>query len=280
MVEKNFPVVLVKYSDDQPRAPAGESDGGQFTSGGGGGGASGGMGGPSNPNTRVSAVAEKLRALGVRSVTVQEGVVSARAADVLEHTLAVVQSLTSSNPLVATAVGNGPMGGALGIVIGPGKFVTHEDHEGVDKKALAFYNKRDHVITIASGLNTTNSAEKPSVGRGTHVVGTDFRTVLAHELGHAVSGKLAIAALKAGVPKVGAELFNSHPRDYWQKAVSNYAGTNPRELMAEAFAAYTHPGYDKGKALPSDLIAVFEGGGVKPNTRKVHRCCAAKVVRL
>ena len=47
-----LPVVRVKYSDDQPRAPAGESDGGQFTSGGGG---SGGGGSSSEPASKPRA---------------------------------------------------------------------------------------------------------------------------------------------------------------------------------------------------------------------------------
>ena len=265
-----LPVVRIKYSDDQPREPGGSSEGGQFSSSGS---AAGGVGGEDT-------VGEKLRALGIASITLESGVKKDRAEAVLLHAHEVFNSL-SADPLVARALQNGPMnGGGLHLVVGSGKFVTHSDHEGAERRALAFYNKESHTITVASGLSLTNAAARPSVGLDK--IGRDFRTVLAHVIGHAVSGKLAIAASAAGADKVGAELFNSRPRDYWRKTVSFYAGTNTREFMAEAFAAYTHPGYAQGKALPKELVSVFEKAGVKAGIRKTYGCtlCTLPVVTL
>lgn len=54
-------IVRVKYSEDQPRAPAGGSDGGQFTSGGGGGGGSDAVSGLPTSVTLAHASLEPVR---------------------------------------------------------------------------------------------------------------------------------------------------------------------------------------------------------------------------
>jgi len=275
-----LPVVRIKFSEDQPRA-----DNGEWTDGGGGGGSSSDK--PSTPSVvagshaeRVADYKKKLADIGIHSVTVETGVTEERAAMVLGEAHAVLSSL-AVDPVVAAAIKTGPMNtSGMSLVIGAGKSVSHPDHEGEAKKALAFYNKNDNSITMAGGLTKTRETSKPSVGTGSFVVGTDMRTVIAHEVGHAVSGKLAIAASKAGASRVGAELFNSRPKDYWRKSISGYAGTNPREFMAEAFAAYTHPGYGQGKSLPSDVVSVFEKAGLKSNIRKDYGCAQCVVVRI
>src|SRR5689334_3410335 len=61
--------LLAKYRADQPRVPAGQSDGGQWTDTGGGGGASGGSGRVADESPRVTTIRHATGDPAVRSHT-------------------------------------------------------------------------------------------------------------------------------------------------------------------------------------------------------------------
>ena len=176
-----------------------------------------------------------------------------------------LKGLYASSPAVEDAIRHSAYGsGGMKVVLYPRKTIFNEEHR---KGAIAFYNRKTNTMSIATGLQVNlNAVTKSKVGTG-FSVGQDFHSIFAHELGHGVSGRLAVLASQKGV-LAGKELYDSKPKEYWQKSVSTYAGTNNRELMAEAFSAYTHPRYSEGKGLPPELIKVFEAAGIKSGTRK------------
>jgi len=130
------------------------------------------------------------------------------------------------------------------------------------RRTFAHYRSTEKRLTIATGLRLSNVAAKPGIGK--ELIGKDLPTVTAHELGHQAMGKIIIEAKKNGWSHESiTQLFQSKSKAVWEKAVSKYSATDPHELFAEAFAAWTHPGYQQGKALPPELVSLFEKAGVK-----------------
>jgi len=178
---------------------------------------------------------------------------------VSKATMEVVSSL-AENPAIGTVLRRD----GVTIEIVDGKTIMNEAH---GTQSFASYNEATGTIKVAAGLNLSGTAATPSIGKFN--VGTDFRTVLAHEIGHAVSRRIAVDALKADPNAlVGAALYKSLGSSRIEKGVSGYAAKNAREFMAEAFAAYTHPGYSSSKGLPKEVEHVFELAGVGAGTRK------------
>jgi DNA topoisomerase-1 len=91
------------------------------------------------------------------------------------------------------------------------------------------------------------------VGDGSHNCGTDFRTVLAHEVGH-----LVMPHFEDAIREKFRIVYDSQPKEYWEQHVSIYAGQDDHELFGEAFSAWTHPDYKPGM-LPSILEEVMRG---------------------
>jgi len=199
-------------------------------------------------------------------IHVADGVSPQRADAIISHSHAVISSLSDSSPLVAQSLRQSAYGaGGLKIEILKGKMVWSEEHQ---ENAFATYQKETNTLKIASGLNTSGASAAPHIGNQ-YNVGTDFRTVMSHEIGHAVSGKIVMEAHKQGIALTGKELFDSKSKDYWRSGVSKYSAKNSRELMAESFAAYTHPGYGQTKGLPKEITRIFEAAGIKPGIRKI-----------
>lgn len=73
-----------------------------------------------------------------------------------------------------------------------------------------------------------------------------------HELGHMLSTKDFVEGFVAAAAKVDA----MKNLGWFRRNVSEYAGTNIDEAIAESFALYTRPDYPKG-ALPANLEAFF-----------------------
>lgn len=138
-----------------------------------------------------------------------------------------------------------------------GKLVRDKDFDR--NGALATYSRVYGYIKIAASLRNRTSKLK----EGDWIVGGDgFDAVLRHELGHAVENKFNTAAratnnfgvkLPAGAGSVMEHVANISRAKGAGKKLSMYGATNGREYFAESFSAYTHPDYGKsGSALRID----------------------------
>lgn len=78
-------------------------------------------------------------------------------------------------------------------------------------------------------------------------VGVDLESVLTHEYGHVLENQ--------GKARAGAStlMYNRANRYNHIEKISQYAKTNPQELLAEVFTAYT-----KGEKLPKYMIKTIE----------------------
>lgn len=202
-------------------------------------------------------------------VRIDKAVSEERAKVVLEKTESVLEDMADWEvDAVRANVGNRQ----LTVSVEDGKSVINPEHGG---RAAATYNRVDAEIRVASKLPARNLT-KPKVGKrpkwaetiDTTVSGGDLRTTISHEFGHAVTQSISVRAKSAGVSLTGKSLYDSKPKSYWKSTVSPYAAKNYRELMAEAYAAWKHPGYSKGKQLPPELVEVFTKAGVPQSKRK------------
>jgi hypothetical protein len=135
----------------------------------------------------------------------------------------------------------------------PGKFISHSEGH----PHFGDYDFDTHSIRIASGRSLPKAQDKPNIGGWK--VGEDFRTVLTHEFGHSLTNRI----LKAAGDVSLKELYDSQPKNYWQKNVSQYGATQPAELIAEAFAAYVHPNYSGG--LAPEFVRLFKAARIDSN---------------
>lgn len=147
------------------------------------------------------------------------------------------------------------------IEIRPAKYI---DQRGT----IGTYQSRQ--IKLA-GANPDKVPRVPNLG-GKEFWGVDdsLEGALRHEYGHAVD----VGA--GGLRELGVDLERAWMKkglgtgdDAWLK-VSKYAGTNPSELYAESFCAYTHPAY--GTAGTARLPRIFEEAveemiGIHPNLK-------------
>lgn len=126
--------------------------------------------------------------------------------------------------------------------------------------AMADYEIDEAVMYLAAGRALSDEKEPLLVGVGEHNVCSDFRSVLAHEIGH-----LIMPAVEVLLNHKFAITYDTQPKEYWQEKVSRYAGKDDHELFGEAFAAWTHPDYrehDLPKILEDMFIAVDIQPGV------------------
>lgn len=249
---------------EHPRVPAGSPDGGQFGEGGG----SGEVATESNP----IGVYPKYAAMDMdelkkhlrdnANIILNDEMPGASVKDTkrareIAATLATsIDRLYKNGDFIRQSMLKGGIRNQ-GITVTLVKGKVLEAKESGGSRAFARYNKGTNTITIASGLRLKARSSKPTIGQFN--VGTDFETVLSHEIGHSISGKILIAA---GVDSL-TDVFHSKPKAYWEKNVSGYGSKNPVELFAEAFAAYTHPGYGKSKGIAPELVDIFEKAGIK-----------------
>jgi hypothetical protein len=134
------------------------------------------------------------------------------------------------------------------IVLYPGDEVTAGCYAG----GMADYEQDEARLYIGA----TRALETPTgpLTLGAGNVGTDFQTVLRHELG----GHLVMQAFEIAVGQKFRITYDERPAAFWAKRVSQYAATDDHELFAEAFAAWTHPDYGRdGATLPTILEALF-----------------------
>lgn len=151
--------------------------------------------------------------------------------------------------------------------------VPNGNHGGAP--AMATWDPRSGTLRIADGVYLAEGWTQPGIGQA--VVGEDLRTVVAHEIGHAFEGHFFGAAQIARTLSP-TKLYDSKPRDYWEKGVSRYAASNYHELIAESFAAYTHPNYGHGgRTLPPEIEKLFDFAGVE--RRKFARFSRTTVSR-
>ena len=230
------------YNPDQPREPAGSSEGGQWASGGGG------------PDIVVSGHTRR----------------TIKAQFQMKHdALSELNYLSTKFPVARQAFERGNIArihistdtGYSGTAIG-----TYYA-EGVLKRGLTDPGViLPGVLQIrpyyrgAGGKLDADSTE-PLIGGVAHAVGSSsVKDVLRHEIGHLVHHKviqdgylnkewLAIHERLAGnreLVKTGRGWARGLNR------ISNYAETNSKESFAESFAAYVHPGY-KRSSLPAEV---------------------------
>lgn len=156
--------------------------------------------------------------------------------------------------------------GLLDLVLYPGEHVERPALDSVEQQptsAFAEYEKSQAVLRIAVGA-ADDKPVAPTVGNGAHNVGRDFRTVLAHELGH-----LCMESCEEAAGKKFKVVFDSQPPEYWSQHVSEYAAKSDRELFGECFAAFTSNRY-RGN-LPVEVADFFELASIKPSIRKARR---------
>ena len=128
------------------------------------------------------------------------------------------------------------------------------------------YNDDWNEMNMASGLSS-RGLPAPKNGKGEWNVGDDFGTVFRHEFGHQYWYKGMTSAERLEWDKVARNYVvadKSKRTQYMTPApakkmfpVSRYASTNTKEVQAESFAAYTHPGYKRG-SLPKDLEELLD----------------------
>ncbi len=156
----------------------------------------------------------------------------------------------------------------LDVILDPGTHINEPDPDNpticYHSKAFADYEVDSASIRIATGLGMDEPHDHPLVGVGEHNIGKGFRSVLTHELGHAFIQDCEDAAREKF-----QITYEKQPKEYWEKTVSEYAGTSDRELFAESFSAYTHRGYQDN--LPSEVLDFFERAGLKSNVRKLAK---------
>jgi Inorganic Pyrophosphatase len=124
----------------------------------------------------------------------------------------------------------------------------------------------DHILQISEDLETDHYLIVPNVGTS-HNVGRDFRTVLSHELAHALYDKVDELLKEQDMATLG-EVWVSQSPDYWKKTISEYC-QSPHETWCEAFAAWVHPYYSSATPLPLEYVNVFEALDIKQGIRKV-----------
>ncbi len=195
------------------------------------------------------------------------------AADVTEDTIKVmplivqtIRDLCDCGAPVAKAISSSRL---IDITLDPGPHIKEPDVDNPTicnpSHAYADYEVDSASLRIAAGLDLEELHQKyPQVGTGEHNVGTDFRTVLAHELGHAVMQDCEDAAREKF-----QITYESRPKEYWESRVSKYAGSSDRELFAECFSAYTHGKYEDN--LPPEVVDFFNRAGLKSNVRSLAK---------
>jgi Inorganic Pyrophosphatase len=133
-----------------------------------------------------------------------------------------------------------------------------EIHEGCYAGAMADYEVDEARLYIAA--DRVFDGEQP-LTLGEHNVGKDFRTVLAHEIGHVL-----MPFVEKVIGQKFAILYDTQTKDYWSQRVSTYGATDDHELFGEAFAAWTRPQYTKAKVgLPNSLSEIFTLADIEPS---------------
>jgi hypothetical protein len=100
------------------------------------------------------------------------------------------------------------------------------------------YNSTRRTIEISAGLQRTSKIA-PAVG--SFNVDSTLPGVLRHEWGHHLHEKIPYSKKRQW-----REMFAQNTK-IWGKKISVYGMTDEHEAFAEAFAAYTHPGYSTSK---------------------------------
>lgn len=175
---------------------------------------------------------------------------------VLADVLAVLRALAAV-PLIGRVLGSPRL---QFVEIEAGEHIT----DGAQRpSAIANYLPARATLFVAAGLAFAHRRDKLRLGESAHNVGLGFRTVLAHEVAHMIQPEVEQAATV-----VMAQLFDAHPKDYWQQAISEYAGHDSQECFAEAFAAYVHPSYaPEEHAIPEEIAAMFARAGIGERQR-------------
>lgn len=139
------------------------------------------------------------------------------------------------------------------VVLYPGDTIKEGCYEG----GMADYEIDEATLYLAAAraVDKKDATRPLTVGVGEHNVCMDFRSVLAHEMGH-----LMMPFVEVAMNQKFRITYDNHPKEYWEKCVSTYAGTDDHELFGECFAAWTHPQY--AGQLPNEIETIFESVGV------------------
>lgn len=192
----------------------------------------------------------------IKVVDQTNGTVSLSA--VLNTTLAVFDALAAESALVGNAIKSYHL---MQIVLEGGEYLVVG---GEHPTALANYMPDQATLYIATGGASNLLTSGLSLGVGEHNVGTGYRTVLAHEVGH-----LCMLDVEAASGKIMAQVFDSQPKEYWQNEISGYAGNSSKECFAEAFAAWVHPEYERcGNQIPPEIRSMLEAADIESGIRK------------
>jgi hypothetical protein len=109
---------------------------------------------------------------------------------------------------------------------------------------------------LTGGLESRKVNSLRIGGRDAFVVSTDYYSTLRHELAHHFQKSMELSRKRKWL-----ELWaDSGKKNYFQKKVSFYSGTDSGEAFAEAFSAYTSPlyGTSKTRLLPKQIEAFFK----------------------
>ena len=109
--------------------------------------------------------------------------------------------------------------------------------ESIDSKDFAV--TRNHMICINANAyrDTVRLAEEYQklVDAGWFVKGTDYRSIIRHEVGHIVERKYELDGLEA-VKKITETKSNMEALDIVKKELSGYAAAVDREIVSESFS--------------------------------------------
>jgi SPP1 gp7 family putative phage head morphogenesis protein len=112
-------------------------------------------------------------------------------------------------------------------------------------------------INVSGHKSWARATNVPDIGPKAYSVDESVSGFLRHELGHAImpKGKVPLQKWEAATKGIKTK-------------ISKYGASNSHELFAEAFSAYTHPGYVRG-TLPKTIEKYFDDflkPGAKPKT--------------
>lgn len=175
---------------------------------------------------------------------------------VLTDILAVLRTLASV-PLIQRVLTSARL---QYVEVEPGNHIVDG---GQRASAIANFLPERATLFVAAGLAYAHRKDTLQLGEGAHNVGLGFRTVLAHEVAHMIQ-----TDVEETTARVMAQIFDEHPREFWQEAISEYAGHDSQECFAEAFAAYVHPQYEPEEhAIPKEISSMLATAGIAERQR-------------
>ena len=126
----------------------------------------------------------------------------------------------------------------------PSRIVSRE------RGVLGAYDRQRAKVFVTVGSSTKSTR----LTLGKWMVEKSVPGIARHELGHHIYYK----CINKTARSKWAKLWNTYDERAFTKGVSKYGASSVEEGFAEAFNAFTHPKYGKGKRLPPRIEEFLE----------------------